>query len=78
MLHHTLINESCSFLFIQYVSNLDETPAYMGGKENTWRKPNLDGVLQYSWTHIHTVTAFHTHTHTCTQSYQDTAFFTTW
>ena len=27
----------------QYLANVDETPAKMGGKENYWRKLTLDG-----------------------------------
>jgi hypothetical protein len=30
--------------YMQYLSNLDETPAYLGGKENYWRKLSLDGT----------------------------------
>lgn len=29
--------------YMQYAANVDESPAYLGGKENTWRKLNLDG-----------------------------------
>jgi len=32
--------------YMQYVAGVDESPAYMGGKENVWRKLNLDGKLQ--------------------------------
>ncbi|KAG2456821.1 CX058 protein, partial [Polypterus senegalus] len=28
--------------YMQYTSNLDETPAYLGGKGNTWRKLSLE------------------------------------
>ena len=28
---------------LQYVATVDETPAYLGGKDNTWRKLNLEG-----------------------------------
>ena len=28
----------------QYAATVDETPAYLGGKDNTWRKLNLDGM----------------------------------
>ncbi|KAI8515117.1 Chromosome X 58 [Branchiostoma belcheri] len=31
--------------YMQYLSNMDETPAYMGGKENLWRKLSLEGWL---------------------------------
>ena len=30
----------------QYVSLIDETPSYMGGKGNSWRKLTLDGKLK--------------------------------
>ena len=30
----------------QYVSLMDETPSYMGGKGNSWRKLTLDGKLK--------------------------------
>ena len=33
-------------LSVQFVASVDESPAYMGGKENVWRKLNLDGELQ--------------------------------
>ncbi|CAH1245754.1 CXorf58 [Branchiostoma lanceolatum] len=34
--------------YMQYLSNMDETPAYMGGKENLWRKLSLEGSkIQY-------------------------------
>lgn len=39
---------SLSLLHTQYVANVDESPAYMGGKENTWRKLNLDGKMPSS------------------------------
>ena len=29
----------------QYLTNIDESPAKMGGKENYWRKLTLDGML---------------------------------
>ena len=29
--------------WFQYVATVDETPAYLGGKDNTWRRLNLDG-----------------------------------
>ena len=29
--------------YMQYAANVDESPAYLGGKENTWRRLNLDG-----------------------------------
>ena len=38
----------CAFSLSQYVANVDESPAYMGGKENMWRKLNLDGKTQSS------------------------------
>ncbi len=28
--------------YMQYVANVDETPAYMGGKDNTWRRLNME------------------------------------
>ena len=31
--------------YFQYVSLMDETPSYMGGKGNSWRKLTLDGKL---------------------------------
>lgn len=31
------------YVYLQYMSLLDETPSYMGGRENTWRKLTLDG-----------------------------------
>ena len=33
-----------SLPFSKYMANLDETPAIYGGKENYWRKLNLDGM----------------------------------
>ncbi|KAK7486308.1 hypothetical protein BaRGS_00022478 [Batillaria attramentaria] len=30
--------------YMQYLSNLDETPAYLGGRENYWRKLTLDDL----------------------------------
>ncbi|CAI8019508.1 Putative uncharacterized protein CXorf58 [Geodia barretti] len=33
---------------IQYVSTVDETPAYLGGKDNTWRKLNLEALPRHS------------------------------
>jgi len=35
-------------LSLQYVAGVDESPAYMGGKENVWRKLNLDGKTAVS------------------------------
>lgn len=29
--------------YMQYAANMDESPAYLGGKENAWRKMNLGG-----------------------------------
>jgi hypothetical protein len=29
--------------YMQYTSLLDETPSYMGGRDNTWRRLTLDG-----------------------------------
>jgi hypothetical protein len=29
--------------YMQYAANVDESPAYLGGKDNTWRRLNLDG-----------------------------------
>ena len=43
-----LCDLSLSLLHTQYVANVDESPAYMGGKENTWRKLNLDGKMPSS------------------------------
>ena len=31
------------FSFFQYLTNIDESPAKLGGKENYWRKLTLDG-----------------------------------
>ena len=33
--------------YMQYAANVDESPAYLGGKENSWRKLNLDGELNH-------------------------------
>ncbi|KAK1169389.1 putative uncharacterized protein CXorf58 isoform X1 [Acipenser oxyrinchus oxyrinchus] len=30
--------------YMQYVSHLDETPAYLGGRDNSWRKLSLQGL----------------------------------
>ena len=43
MLHHNKFD-------FQYVSLMDETPSYMGGKGNSWRKLTLDGKLK-KWFH---------------------------
>jgi len=37
--------ESSCYVF-QYASVLDETPAYLGGRENPWRLLTLEGL---SW-----------------------------
>ena len=34
-------------LCLQYMSLLDETPCYMGGKDNLWRKLTLNGKKGY-------------------------------
>ncbi|XP_019644979.1 PREDICTED: putative uncharacterized protein CXorf58 [Branchiostoma belcheri] len=34
--------------YMQYLSNMDETPAYMGGKENLWRKLSLEALPRQS------------------------------
>ncbi|XP_064615141.1 uncharacterized protein CXorf58-like [Liolophura sinensis] len=34
--------------YMQYLANLDETPAYKGGKENYWRKLTLDDVPRHT------------------------------
>ena len=34
---------------IQYASTVDETPSYLGGKDNTWRKLSLDGMSCHRW-----------------------------
>ena len=31
--------------YMRYLSLLDETPAYMGGRDNTWRKLTLEGTV---------------------------------
>jgi hypothetical protein len=31
-------------MYFQYLSNVDESPATQGGKENYWRKLTLDGT----------------------------------
>ena len=36
---------------MQYVANMDETPAYLGGKDNTWRQLNLDALPRHSFLH---------------------------
>lgn len=44
-----------NIVWFQYLSNVDETPAKMGGKENYWRKLTLDGMsacIQYFQTSI--------------------------
>ena len=33
--------------YMQYTANVDESPAYLGGKENTWRRLSLDGQLAF-------------------------------
>ncbi|MGH0172435.1 UNVERIFIED_CONTAM: hypothetical protein FKN15_005007 [Acipenser sinensis] len=30
--------------YMQYVSHLDEMPAYLGGRDNSWRKLSLQGL----------------------------------
>lgn len=51
--------------YMQYVANVDETPAYMGGKDNTWRRLNMEGrphslpcrlALRMHLSHNYTVT----------------------
>lgn len=37
--------------YMQYMTNLDESPAFMGGRENTWRKINLDVLPRHSFLH---------------------------
>ncbi|KAL8593909.1 hypothetical protein ACOMHN_048346 [Nucella lapillus] len=34
--------------YMQYLSNLDETPAYLGGRENYWRKLSLDDLPRHT------------------------------
>ena len=34
--------------YMQYAANVDESPAYLGGKENTWRRLNLDGQCVFT------------------------------
>ncbi|XP_071085227.1 uncharacterized protein CXorf58-like [Haliotis cracherodii] len=34
--------------YMQYLANVDETPAYMGGKENYWRKLTLDVLPRHT------------------------------
>lgn len=34
--------------YMQYLSNLDETPAYLGGRENYWRKLTLDDLPRHT------------------------------
>ena len=36
-------DDAMSLGTFQYVATVDETPAYLGGKDNTWRRLNLDG-----------------------------------
>jgi len=33
----------------QYASILDETPAYLGGRENPWRLLTLEGLCSQTW-----------------------------
>ncbi|XP_014664682.1 PREDICTED: putative uncharacterized protein CXorf58 [Priapulus caudatus] len=42
--------------YMKYQSNLDEYPAYMGGRANNWRKLSLDDVPR--WTMFHDVLEF--------------------
>ena len=35
--------------YMQYAANVDESPAYLGGKENTWRRLNLDGQFGFNF-----------------------------
>lgn len=37
---------------LQYLSLLDETPASMGGKDNTWRQLTLDGMATIHIYHL--------------------------
>jgi len=34
--------------YMQYLSLMDETPSYMGGKDNSWRKLTLEGNFPVS------------------------------
>lgn len=34
--------------YMQYVATVDESPAYLGGKDNTWRKLNLQALPRHS------------------------------
>ena len=61
---------------MQYAANLDETPAYMGGKENTWRRLNLDGQF-CTYVHAHVYMLTHTSmTHTRTYTHMSHYSFT--
>ena len=37
--------------YMQYISLMDETPSYMGGKDNSWRKLTLEGMHLTMYTH---------------------------
>ena len=39
----------------QYLSNLDEMPAYMGGRDNLWRKLDLNGKLFNPLSMVHVI-----------------------
>ena len=36
------------YLCVQYVSNMDETPAGLGGKDNSWRRLSLAALPRHS------------------------------
>ncbi len=36
------------YLCVQYVSNMDETPADLGGKDNSWRRLSLAALPRHS------------------------------
>lgn len=44
-----LINSYANSILLQYMANVDESPAYLGGKDNTWRRLDLTSKKSYDY-----------------------------